>query len=228
MVPRATRQMKVRRQGTGCGCYHERLKRDDISAFVLAGGRSSRMGNDKAFLQLRRRALLAHALETAGSVASHVRIVGQREKFGSYGEVVEDTFHERGPLAGIHAALRASNSELNLIIAVDTPFIATPVLEYLISAAEASGKMVTVPRVAGHLQTLCAVYRREFAEIAEKSLNAGKNRIDPLFTPEVAGVISEEEMRSVAFDPSMFDNLNTPEEYEQALARLAHQNAHGH
>jgi molybdopterin-guanine dinucleotide biosynthesis protein A len=204
------------------------LKRDDISAFVLAGGRSSRMGRDKAFLQLHGRTLLDHALQTARSVATNVSVVGQREKFGSYGEVVQDTFRERGPLGGIHAALRASKTDLNLILAVDTPFVGSAVLEYLINVAETSGKLVAVPRVAGHLQTLCAVYRREFAEIAEKSLNAGKNRIDPLFTPDVAQVISEEEMQALAFDPAMFDNLNTPEEYERALARLADQSPHGH
>jgi molybdenum cofactor guanylyltransferase len=201
----------------------------DISAFVLAGGRSSRMGQDKAFLQLHGRTLLEHAIETARSVTSNVRIVGQREKFAAYGEVVEDTFRDRGPLAGIHSALRSSNSELNLVLAVDTPFIEMNVLEYLIHAAAQTTKLATVPRIAGHLQTLCAIYRLGFADVAEASLQAGKNRIDPLFTPEVAHVIGEEEMRSLAFDPRMFDNLNTPEEYERALAhRMARQNPHEH
>lgn len=201
----------------------------DISAFILAGGRSSRMGQDKAFLQLHGRTLLEHAMETARSVSTNVRIVGQQEKFGAYGEVVEDTFLDRGPLAGIHAALRSSDDDLNLILAVDTPFIETTVLDYLIDAAAQTTKLATVPRVAGHLQTLCAIYRRGFADIAEASLQAGRNRIDPLFTPEVAHVISEEEMQSLAFDPRMFDNLNTPEEYERALAhRMTRQNPHEH
>jgi len=201
----------------------------DISAFVLAGGRSSRMGQNKAFLQLHGRTLLEHAMETARSVTANVRIVGQQEKFGAYGEVIEDTFRDRGPLAVIHAALRSSDDDLNLVIAVDTPFIETNVLQYLIDAARHTTKLATVPRIAGHLQTLCAIYRRGFADIAEASLQAGKNRIDPLFRPEVAHVISEEEMRSLAFDPRMFDNLNTPEEYERALAhRMARQNPHEH
>lgn len=201
----------------------------DITAFVLAGGHSSRMGQDKAFLSLHGRTLLEHAIECARAVTNDVRIVGKKDKFASYGDVVEDIFTDRGPLAGIHTALRSSASELNLVLAVDTPFVQPCVLDYLIDLAAASSKLVTVPRVNGHHQTLCAVYRRGFADIAEASLKAGKNRIDPLFTSEIARVISEEEMQSLAFDPAMFDNLNTPEEYERAHAhQMARHHSHEH
>lgn len=187
------------------------------------------MGQDKAFLELHGRTLLEHAIETATSITPTVRIVGSREKFAAYGVIVEDTFEQRGPLAGIHAALQSSSTELNLILAVDTPFVQPCALEFLIDVAENSGKMVTVPRVNGFLQTLCAVYRRMFAELAKKSLSEGKNRIDPLFTPEVARIVTETEMQALAFDPAMFDNLNTPEDYEKAHAhRMARPPRHEH
>ena len=176
------------------------------------------MGQDKAFLQLRGRTLLDHALETARAVTTAVRIAGQKEKFAAYGDVIEDIFPGQGPLAGIHAALRSSPTALNLVLAVDTPFVEPRALEYLIDIAADSDKLVTVPRINGFLQTLCAIYRRPFADIAENALKHGKNRIDPLFTSEVARIITEEEMRALAFDPAMFDNLNTPEEYEKAHA----------
>jgi molybdopterin-guanine dinucleotide biosynthesis protein A len=203
--------------------------RHDISAFILAGGRSTRMGQDKAFLQLNGGTLLERAIETARAVAPVVRIVGQKEKFAKYGDVVEDTFEQRGPLGGIHAALRGSSSELNLILAVDTPFVQPSALEFLIDVAANSTKMVTVPRVNGFFQTLCAVYRRAFADLAEKSLNVGRNKIDPLFTPEVARIVTESEMQALAIDPAMFDNLNTPEEFEKAHAhRMTRQPRHEH
>lgn len=209
--------------------YDFRDVKHDISAFILAGGRSTRMGQDKAFLQLHGRTLLEHAIDTAKSVTPMVRIVGSHEKFATYGDVVEDAFEQRGPLGGIHAALRASATELNLLLAVDTPFVQPCALEFLIDVAANSGKMVTVPRVNGFLQTLCAVYRRSFADLAEKSLNSGKNRIDPLFTPEVAHIVTEAEMQALAFDVAMFDNLNTPDDYEKAHAhRMARPHRHEH
>src|ERR1700733_6553877 len=94
-----------------------------LTVFILAGGKSTRMGRDKAFVEYEGRTLLARALEVARSVTPEVYIVGKREKFGRFARVVEDIFPDCGPLAGIHAALRASQTELNLILAVDMPFV---------------------------------------------------------------------------------------------------------
>lgn len=191
----------------------------EVTVFILAGGQSSRMGRDKAFLQLGERSLLERALAAARTVTAEVRIVGQQEKFAAYAPVIEDLYAGRGPLAGIHAALRWSSTELNLVLGVDTPFIDTAFLRYLVEQAAASGAVVTVPRVAGQRQPLCAVYRREFADLAEQALQAGRNRIDALFEQTSARIIDETEMRKLAFDPGMFDNLNTPEEWDQACRR---------
>jgi molybdopterin-guanine dinucleotide biosynthesis protein A len=189
----------------------------DRAAFVLAGGQSTRMGADKAFMQLEGRTLLGHALALAKSVTSDVRIVGSPEKFAAFGEVVEDEFPQHGPLAGIHAALRASSSELNLMLAVDMPFVEVPFLEYLFQeAARRQSVMVTIPRAAGAWQTLCAVYRKPFADLAEQELRQGKNKIDPLFRDIEMRIVDEHELTEQNFSPEMFRNLNTLEELKQA------------
>jgi molybdopterin-guanine dinucleotide biosynthesis protein A len=189
----------------------------DRAAFVLAGGQSTRMGADKAFMQLEGRTLLGHALALAKSVTSDVRIVGSPEKFAAFGEVVEDEFPQHGPLAGIHAALRASSSELNLMLAVDMPFVEVPFLEYLFQeAARRQSVMVTIPRAAGAWQTLCAVYRKPFADLAEQALRQGKNKIDPLFRDIEMRIVDEHELTEQNFSPEMFRNLNTLEELKQA------------
>ena len=189
----------------------------DRAAFVLAGGQSTRMGADKAFVQLEGRTLLAHALALAKSVSSDVRIVGSPQKFAAFGEVVEDEFPQHGPLAGIHAALRASSSELNLMLAVDMPFVEVRFLEYLLGeAARHESAMVTIPRAAGAWQTLCAVYRKPFADLAEQALRQGKNKIDPLFCDIEMRIVEEHELTQQNFSPEMFRNLNTLEELKQA------------
>ena len=189
----------------------------DRAAFVLAGGQSTRMGADKAFVQLEGCTLLAHALALAKSVTPDVRIVGSPEKFAAFGEVVEDEFPQHGPLAGIHAALRASSSELNLMLAVDMPFVEVRFLEYLLGeAARHESAMVTIPRAAGAWQTLCAVYRKPFADLAEQALRQGKNKIDPLFCDIEMRIVEEHELTQQNFSPEMFRNLNTLEELKQA------------
>lgn len=178
------------------------------------------MGTDKAFVMLDGRTLLARALELARSVTADVRIVGDAGKFGAFGPVVEDVFRGCGPLGGIHAALRASSAELNLMLAVDVPFVSRELLQYLIERARsAASASVTVVRAGGRVQPLCAVYRREFADEAERALRAGRCKIDALFADERTQVIAEEELQSAGFSAAMFRNLNTPEELAEASDR---------
>jgi len=179
------------------------------------------MGVDKAFLQWGNETLLDRALRLAGTVAEEVRIVGDAEKFGSFTSVVvEDVYRDRGPLGGIHAALSSTASELNLMLAVDLPLMKPEFLAYLITQARGLGAIVTVPKAGGGFQPLCAVYRREFASVAEESLRAGKNKIDPLFAKVTTRVIEEEELVRAGFSAEIFRNVNTPEDLEQARAKV--------
>ncbi len=186
--------------------------RGDLTTFILAGGKSTRMGRDKAWVELEGQTLLARALTLARSVSDSVRIVGSREKFEGFAPVVEDVFPDCGPLAAIHAALQSSSTDLNLILAVDTPFLTPEFLRFLIDGAEKARKaLATVPRVGGW-QPLCACYRRRFAAGAEKALRAGRYRIDLLFELNQTRVIEKQELEEAGFSESIFRNLNTPEE----------------
>ena len=191
------------------------------------------MGADKAFLMLGARTLLDRALEVALSVdrtdraghgravdrnsrSKHVFIVADPAKFAAFGPAVQDIYPDRGPLGGIHAALRSSNADLNLMLAVDLPFVSAQLLNYLLLRAEKSGAVVTVPSVQGRYQPLCAVYRKEFAEVAEAALTYSKNRIDALFSEVSLCVVGELELAEAGFSPIAFRNVNTPEDWEQA------------
>jgi molybdopterin-guanine dinucleotide biosynthesis protein A len=189
---------------------------NDVNAFVLAGGHSRRMGADKALIELDGQSLLQRALAVAGAVANGVWIVGSKEKFATFGSVIEDEFGNQGPLAGIHAALRASTLDLNVILAVDTPFVEGRLVDYLLGQARKGTAVVTAPRAGGRWQPLCAVYRREFAKIAEGALRAGKNKIGPLFAAVEVRAVEEAELIQHGFSLEMFRNLNTPEELSAA------------
>jgi molybdopterin-guanine dinucleotide biosynthesis protein A len=189
----------------------------DVAAFILAGGKSTRMGADKAFVTLDGRTLLARALELSRSVTDDVRIVGEAEKFAAFAPVVEDVFPACGPLGGIHAALRVSGKQLNVVLAVDVPFVSMALLQFLITRARGvSSAMATVPLVGGGWQPLCAVYRREFADAAENALQAGRYKIDALFDDARTLAIREPELETAGFSARMFRNLNTREELESA------------
>jgi molybdopterin-guanine dinucleotide biosynthesis protein A len=194
---------------------------ESITSFVLAGGKSSRMGRDKAFMQVGGRTLLAQVLELANRATGNAWIVGGKEKFAAFGPVIEDTFPGQGPLAGIHAALAETRTELNLMIAVDMPFVRADFLDYLAAQASESAAVVVVPRTNIGFQPLCAVYRRAFADVAERSLRAGKNKVDRLFSEVKTRVIEPEELEQGGFGDEMFRNLNTGKDWQEATEKLS-------
>jgi len=206
--------------------------------FLLAGGKSSRMGSgiDKAFMDFAGQALLDRALATMGAVCDRVAIVGAPAKFtnyaaakyasAKYGPVVADVFPGCGPLAGIHAALVNSSADFNLMLAVDMPFVSPKLLSFLFAAAEGGDEdgdeggdqhaIVTVPRTGQGLQPLCAVYRRDFAAAAEQALRAGKYKIDAVFSAVSIRVIEASELAAAGFTEQSFFNVNTPEDRRAA------------
>ena len=179
--------------------------------FILAGGQGSRMGADKAFLNFGGCTLLERAITVLRPVCD-VAIVGDPARFSHYGNVIEDAYPGRGPLAGIHAALTDSSAELNLVLAVDMPLVSTDLLAFLFASAASTSALVTVPHSARGFQPLCAVYRRPFAAVAEQALKAGQNRIDALFAHLPVRIIEESELEAAGFPDRLFVNLNTPED----------------
>jgi molybdopterin-guanine dinucleotide biosynthesis protein A len=194
---------------------------ESTAAFILAGGRSSRMGADKAFLELAGKPLIARAVDLVREIVPEVTIVGDRRKFAAFGPVIQDVYRDCGPLGGIHAALMDSRAELNVILAVDLPFVSAQFLRYLLMRAESSGTTVSVPSIGGYFQPLCAVYRKQFLFSAEHALSEGKNKIDHLFREVTLCTVSEEDMTANGFDVSIFRNLNTPEDWQAAKEDFA-------
>lgn len=190
----------------------------DMTAFLLAGGKSTRMRSDKAFVMFKGETLLARALQLCRAITNNVVIVGDRTKFSPFAPVVEDIFPGCGPLAGIHAALQASETDLNVVLAVDVPFVTPALLQYLLVQARLSRALVTVPRAGNGLHPLCAVYRREFANLAEQALRESSYKIDKLFQAANTNVIEDDVLQAAGFSPQLLRNLNTPEELAEAQA----------
>ena len=150
--------------------------------FVLAGGRSTRMGQDKALLSLAGRSLLDLALDKlrALPLAGAPRIAAARSDLSAHAAVVADLHPACGPLSGIEAALAASASPLNVFLPVDIPLLPAHFLLWMLQRAETTGAVMTVPRVNGWPQPLCAVYHRDLLGHITASLRAGDYKVMPV------------------------------------------------
>jgi len=191
---------------------------DDVTVFVLAGGQSTRMGRDKALLLLGGQTLLERALALAHRIAPRVAVLGSREKYAATGErIIEDQFSGCGPLAGIHAALVATDTDLNLILSVDMPFVPLEFFLYLLERARSRPPaQVTVPRVGGSIQATCLACYRSFRIVCENQLKLGLCKVENAIKLASPAYVDEEEIRARGIGPDVFRNLNTPEDLTEA------------
>ena len=192
-----------------------------MNGFVLAGGRSTRMGADKALLHYAGRPLIEHAVESLKAVGLEPHIVGVRPDLTAFAPVIEDLHPGCGPLGGIEAALASSGSEWNLFLPVDLPLLPHIFLRYLMERSAITGASATIPTVAGKQNPLCAVYRRDLLEGIRKSLEAGDFKVMRCIENAVGRSTSDcfgvEAVAATRDDWPMnpplrhwFQNLNTP------------------
>lgn len=153
------------------------------AGFVLAGGRSRRMGHDKALLSFAGRTLIAHAISILGDAGLTASIAGAGGALrslasslpGSPPVIEDDPEPGLGPLAGICAALQSTTARMAVFLPVDTPFLPSSLITYLVWHASITGQAVTVPTVNGFAETFPAVLDRATLPILKGEIEAGRD-----------------------------------------------------
>lgn len=146
----------------------------EAAGFVLAGGQSSRMGQDKALVRLGGQALVWHALNVLRSAGLKAQIAGARSNLGRFAPVIEDETLDRGPLSGICTALLLTSAEWGVFLPVDLPLMSPALIRFLVEHARQSGRAVTVVSVNGFAETFPAVVRRDALAVLDRELRDGR------------------------------------------------------
>ena len=178
-----------------------------MNGFILAGGKSTRMGTDKALLDWHGRTLLDHMVELLRGAADRVQVVGR--------EQLPDELPGLGPLSGIATALKTTSTDANLIIAVDLPLLTQDFLKYLRTRLETSSHPLLACRIGSDYPLCLGIWRPMLPEI-ERCLDAGQLSFRRL-VEGAANVVSESELVQAGFGLSIFKNLNTREDYLSSL-----------
>jgi molybdopterin-guanine dinucleotide biosynthesis protein A len=191
------------------------------TAIVLAGGRSSRMGRPKALLLFDDEPLIVHLVRTLGRLFTEIVVVAapEQELPPMPITLVRDEVAHQGPVGGIYYGLAAARGDVGFVTACDSAFLSVPLIAHLLS--QIADHEVVVPHWQGRFQPLHAVYRKTVVPLLEGQLARGELRPVYLFDKVQTRRVDEEEIRT--FDPegSSFFNMNTPEDYAEALARWA-------
>jgi molybdopterin-guanine dinucleotide biosynthesis protein A len=193
--------------------------REDITAFVLAGGKSSRMGQDKALLKYKGVCLVEHAINVLCQVTGNIRIIGDPQKYSFLGyAVIPDRSESRGPLTGIYTALSASKTRLNIVLACDMPLIRAEFFSLLLKKASQADAVV-MRFEDGFVEPLCSIYASTCLSAVKENLEQQQFKVSDLFSQLDVKFVSEAEIRRVGLDRRIFVNINTPDEFKGLSSR---------
>ncbi len=198
----------------------ERLR--DVSAVILAGGHSRRMGRDKLLLPLGDGTLLSHVTQLMQLLFQEVVVVTREPQKHRQPQtrIVSDRLsaHRRCALVGIHAGLTAVSNCKAFVIGGDMPFVNPQLVRHLVH--QSSDAWVTIPRHGDFREPLCAVYDVRCADPIVEQLERGEYKVGKLFVQVSVCEIKESSLR--LYDPDLlsFFNVNSAEDYAAAQRHL--------
>lgn len=185
-----------------------------VTGIILAGGKSSRMGTDKAMLQINGHSFLQRCHNVLNELCDEI-IISSSNPIHELNNTlrVADIYPEKGPLGGLHAALSASKNAINLCLSVDTPFVTLEFLKWMLDQQKDDKSFFI--KEGGRFHPLIGVYQKSAAKSIEIAL---KN--NSLRTTELIQKLPHDWQHAEVYDDYNFGilaNINTQEEYEKAL-----------
>ena len=194
--------------------------RAELSAVVLCGGQSRRMGSDKASANIGGRSFLEHAVGTLSELCGRVALAcGTRERYGEYGlPLLLDEVEGLGPLGALRVALVGMRAEWLLVLACDLPGVRAAMFESLLERAAREQLDVCLFERDGFPEPLCGVYRQSCLPAIEAALAAGERRATSFWSRPGAGqrALRIGLVPADSHQGSALANLNTPEALERA------------
>jgi molybdopterin-guanine dinucleotide biosynthesis protein A len=194
----------------------------DAEGFILAGGASSRMGTDKARLTLGGRTFLERVAAALGAITSEISVVSARPETNAPGfPLVADIYRDCGALGGLHAALLACRAPWAAVVSCDLPFVTGELFARLCELRTAEADAVVPRQPDGRPQPLCALYSpSRCLELVARLLSEGERRPRVLLQRSVTRWVAPAELADLGDADLFFLNVNTPEDYERARARM--------
>jgi molybdopterin-guanine dinucleotide biosynthesis protein A len=197
------------------------MNSENIHGFILAGGKSSRMGEDKARMKVEGKPLVVRAAEVLRPFVHQVTVLGSPERYADFGlPVVADQWQDQGPLAAICTGLLHSSAEWNIFLACDLPLLSSKFVQLLVMRIGASPSDAVVPRTTDGWQPLCAAYHARCLPVFMRGLEENRRSIVGLFDQLRVEAITADELASAGLSAHELANINTPEDWARMAEKL--------
>lgn len=179
------------------------------------------MGRAKALLEIGGQPLLVRTVRLVESVDGAATVIGTPDAYQSLGlRLIDDDLPGAGPLGAIATALRASSAAWNLVVACDLPYLTHEWLDYLVRRAIASQGDAVLPMNTRGAEPLCAAYHKRGEAAIRAALERGVRKVTDGLKDLRVETIEPNEWKAFDSDGLLFKNMNSPEDYEEAKARL--------
>lgn len=187
----------------------------DVAGVILAGGRSSRYGRNKALVELDHVPLIERVLRVMTSVFDHVVLITNTPDEYDYLKMpmFPDIVKGLGPLGGIYTGLKVLSNPFAFFVACDMPFLNPFLIRHMVSVR--NGFDVVVPRISGKIEALHGLYSKRCLSNIESQIESGTYQILRFFSAMNLRFVDEDEIRRWDPDLRSFLNINTPEELKQ-------------
>lgn len=185
-----------------------------INGYILAGGKSSRMGMDKGLMLFKGKAFIQYIIEQLHPAVNEIVIVSNNKEYQKFGfEVIGDLIKDIGPAGGIYSALHHTNKDLNFIVSCDMPFITKEAIEFIIQ--NKSYSKIILPVYQGKTEPLFGVYSKECLTKWLELIELGCIKLQDLVNSFELKTINTDNNK--LFNTSLFTNINTKNDFQKAI-----------
>ncbi len=185
---------------------------------ILAGGQSRRMGENKAFLKVGSETFIESLLKKFEVYGERIIVANDPLLYQFTGvRTVKDIYPDMGPVCGLYTGINESSHEKCVVLTVDTPFISVELMEHLSSMGDEVDAVI--PVINGRHHPLCAIYNKSAAKTLKNALEKDERKVRKVLEALTVKNVSEIELNQFGDVEKLFQNINTPEEYKEAMKR---------
>jgi molybdenum cofactor guanylyltransferase len=188
-----------------------------VTGIVLAGGRSSRMGEDKSLMKLNGKSLVEFSIDALKPLCDKVVISSNNLIYDFTGcEVWPDELPGQAPIIGIYSCLRRSDTEINIFLSCDMPLMSTLMVRYLL--VKSADSDITVPiHENGQIEPLCGIYKKSSIDVLKEFIDKDNYRLNECIRAASYQFIPVDS-QIPCNSPNLFLNINTPSDFGYLLS----------
>lgn len=188
-----------------------------LTGIILAGGMSSRMGQDKGLMQFRGKQMVQYSIELLSQFTSQILISSNNHLYNQFNfPVIADTYKNCGPIGGLHASLSATTTKWNIILSCDAPFVDPILFQQMLKMIVDQDAII--PQNENGLEPLFAIYNKRISPFLEEKIKSQEFKLQKILKERNISLFDATDLKTQI--PNLFSNINSPEDLTTSFLNI--------